>query len=49
MLVKKIRDFVLGTTLGIVFCLALCKVVHPEWSVVYIIKLIVWSQTGWSW
>ena len=47
---KKIRDYVVGTLLGVVFCLVVGKMfLVPDWTVVEILKLIVDVHTGWSW
>lgn len=49
MISKKIRDYILGTVLAVIFCLLVGKLLHPDMSIVDIFKLIVRSQVGWSW
>ena len=50
MLLKKIRDYILGTSLGVVFCVVVGKLwLVPDMTIVEILKVILESQIGWSW
>ncbi len=48
MLWKKTRDYILGTSLGVVFCVTVGKLwLVPDMTVWEIIKLILKSQLWW--
>lgn len=45
----KTSDYMFGTLLGVLVVIIVGRLLHPDMSILEILKIIVKSQIGWSW
>ena len=46
---KKIRNWLLGTIFGLVVIWMVARYLHPDMTILELVKVIVESYVGWSW